>query len=129
MQSHPERYLVPKDIQTYFCESILLVENSSNKLKMSVDFGMFAYLVFIIFGCHPPLPLTSIFCCKWAKKPTTTCLLIFSILGGGWVAQTQIWKIQYVFYPSLSFDIWGWQKSAGVICAMTSDKKSPKWKK
>ena len=37
------------DMQTYFCVSISHVEISCNKLLMSVDFSMFAYLEFIIF--------------------------------------------------------------------------------
>ena len=36
------------DTHTYFCVSILHVDISCNKLFISVDFGMFAYLVFII---------------------------------------------------------------------------------
>ena len=36
-------------MQTYFCVSISHVEIRCNKLLMSVDFGMSAYLVFIIF--------------------------------------------------------------------------------
>jgi len=37
-------------MQTYFCVLISHVEISCNKLILSIDFGMFAYLVFIIFG-------------------------------------------------------------------------------
>ena len=38
------------DTQTYFCVLISHVEISCNNLLMSVNFAMFAYLVFIIFG-------------------------------------------------------------------------------
>ena len=40
-------------MQSYFCVLISNVEINYNKLLMAVDFGMFAYLVFIIFGLPP----------------------------------------------------------------------------
>ena len=36
-------------LKTYFCVSISPIEISCNKLLMSVNLGMFAYLAFIIF--------------------------------------------------------------------------------
>ena len=39
-------------MQTYFCVSISHVEINCSKLLISVDFSMFAYLVFIIFDSN-----------------------------------------------------------------------------
>ena len=60
--------LLDLDTQTYFCVSISHVEISYNKLSMSVDFDMFAYLIIIIFGSCREWAWLFINILLWFKK-------------------------------------------------------------
>ena len=51
--------------ETHICVLISHIEFSCNKLLMSVDFGMLAYLIFIIFGSKGYFKVLKICHCSW----------------------------------------------------------------